>query len=542
MRLTLTFADWAICIGALLFNVLLGLYLALRKRRQTDSSSFFLAGRTLTWPIVGASLFATNIGAEHMVGLSGDSYRYGICAGTVELTTAICLGFAAAVLLPHYMKNKVFTIPEFLEIRFRPEARLGFSGLMLFICVVTKMAFCMYAGALVLQAVTGWSIMSSVLIMGVTTALITMIGGFGVVAYTDAIHSPIMIAGSALVLFIGLHQVGGWTALCEAVKHSPVPDAMHIHKPWTDPTYPFWGVILGAAYGGIFYWGMDQVNVQRMLGARDLRQARWGAMLGVLLKLTPVFIFALPGVIALALYPHINVNDSRATFIWILSHLLPTGIRGYVLSALLGAVLSSLIAVMNSVSTMAVRDFVLRFRPQTSELGQVVLGRLAIAVAMLLGVGAAAVIAWQPEGVYKYLQTISIYLVMPLTPAIVFGILSKRVTFAGAAVSFVSGIAMSAWFVTDALIKDKALAAKLFPCLHYPITENYTYRGAWGTFAITLILFAVSAFTRKTDPAKLSRTTVDWGATSEPFQGLSDWRLHLAVLSVLTVAAYWWMW
>ncbi len=387
MRLTLTPADWVICIGALAFNVLLGLYFALRARQKADSSSFFLAGRTLTWPIVGASLFATNIGAEHMVGLSGDAYRYGICAGTVELTTAICLGFAAAVLVPYYMKNKVFTIPEFLELRFRPEARLCFSGLMLFICIVTKMAFCMYAGALVLQAVTGWGIMQSVLIMGVTTAIITMVGGFGVVAYTDAIHAPIMLAGSATVLFIGLHKVGGWGALCAAVQHSPVPNAMHMHRPWTDPTYPFWGVILGAVYGGIFYWGMDQVNVQRMLGARDLQQARWGAMFAVLLKLTPVFIFALPGVIALALYPHINVADSRATFVWILDNLLPSGVRGYVLSALLGAVLSALIAVMNSISTMAVRDFILRFRPQTSEAGQVRLGRVAIVAAMFAGRG-----------------------------------------------------------------------------------------------------------------------------------------------------------
>ncbi len=542
MRLNLTTADWVVCVGALLFNVALGLYFALRARRTADSSSFFLAGRTLTWPIVGASLFATNIGAEHMVGLSGDSYRYGICAGTVELTTAICLGFAAAVLLPYYLKNKVFTIPEFLEIRFRSEARLCFSGLMLFICIVTKMAFCMYAGALVLQAVTGWGIMQSVLIMGVTTAIITMIGGFGVVAYTDAIHSPIMIVGSGLVLFIGLHKVGGWGALCEAVKHSPVPNAMHIHKAWTDPVYPFWGVILGAIYGGTFYWGMDQVNVQRMLGARDLKQARWGAMFAVLLKLTPVFIFALPGVIALALFPHISVSDSRATFVWILDNLLPSGIRGYVLSALLGAVLSALIAVMNSISTMAVRDFILRFRPQTSEAAQVTLGRFAIVAAMFLGAGAAGIIAWQPEGVYKYLQTISVYLVLPLTPSIVFGILSKRVTFAGAAASFFCGLAISALFVTDALLPDKEAARQLFPLLHYPITQNYTYRGFWGTLLVTLILFAVSAFTKKTDPAKLELTTINWGGKPEPFQGLSDWRLQLAVLGVITVLAYWWLW
>ncbi len=542
MQLHLTVVDWIVCLAALAFNVALGLYLGGLARRKADSSSFFLAGRTLTWSVVGASLFSTNIGSEHMVGLSGDSYRYGICAGTVELITVVALGITAAVLLPYYIKNRVFTIPEFLELRYRSEARMCFSAIMVFICVVTKMAFTMYAGALVMQAVTGWGIMQSVVIMGVITAIITIIGGFGVVAYTDAIHSPIMIVGSGIILFTGLHKIGGWGALCQAVQHSPVPDAMHIHKPWTDPVSPFWGVVLTVLYAGLFYWGMDQVNVQRLLGARDLKQARWGTMFAALLKLTPIFIFALPGVIALALNPHIGTHDSRGTFVWILDNLLPTGLRGYVLAALLGAVLCSTIAVMNSVSTITVRDFILRFRPQTTETQQVRLGRLAIVAAMVLGVGAAGIIAWQPEGIYKYLQTISIYLSMPLAPAILFGVLSKRVTFAGAAASFFSGIVLSTIFVIDSLLPNKELAAQLFPLLHYPLTENYTYRGLWGSVLITVILFAVSAFTKKTDPSKLEHTTVSWGGPLESLQGISDWRLHLAGIAILTVLAYWWLW
>ena len=539
MNLKLTMLDWIVCIVALVGNILLGLWLSMRSKKTEGSAQFFLAGRRLTWPVVGASLFATNIGAEHLVGLSGDSYRYGICAGTVELCTAICLGFAAAVLLPYYLKNNVFTIPEFLELRYRGEARLFFSGLMLFICIVTKMAFCLYAGALVMHSLVGWDVMPTVLLLGCVCAVITIIGGFGVVAYTDAIHAPIMIAGSALIVAIGLHKVGGWNALHTAILHTRLPDALHIAKPYTDKTYPFWGIILGAIYGGTFYWGMDQVNVQRMLGAKDLNQGRWGAMFATLLKLTPVFIFALPGVIALAINPHIPVAQSKTTFVWILNNLLPSGIRGYVLSALLGAVICALIGVMNSVSTMCVRDFVLRFRPNTSDLGQVFIGKVAIVVSMVLGYCAAWVVYKQPEGIYKYLQTISIYLVMPIWPAIVFGIMSKKVTFTGAVASVFTGIVLSTVFVADALVPS--VAAKL-PFLHHTLTENYTYRGFWGTVIITAVLFAVSAFTKKTDKEKLARTTVNWGGKIEPFTGITDWRLHLTVLSVITILAYWWLW
>ena len=245
MGLSLTTLDWMIGGGTLVFNILLGLWLAMRHRQSGSSDEFFLAGRRLTWPVVGASLLATNIGAEHMVGLCGDAYRYGFCAGAIELTAGFSLGIAVAFLIPYYIKNQVFTIPEFLEIRYRKEARLFFSGMMLVICVVTKMAFCLYAGALVLKQLLGWEIMPTIAMLAAITAIITVIGGFAVVAYTDAIHAPIMIVGSALVLVIGLHQVGGWDGLCTALAASPLPavrDAMHIHKPYTDPVYPFWGI------------------------------------------------------------------------------------------------------------------------------------------------------------------------------------------------------------------------------------------------------------------------------------------------------------
>lgn len=533
MSFSLTPLDWLVCLSTLIGSLVFGLYLAKRLHAGESSANFFLAGRRLTWPVVGASLFSTNIGAEHLVGLSGDSYRYGLCAGTIELSTAICLGFTAAVLLPYYLKTRIYTIPEFLELRYNAAARVFFSGLMLVICIMTKMAFTLYAGALVMHGLLGWEIMTTVMVLGIVSAIVTIVGGFAVVAYSDTLHTVIMLVGCGLMLLLGLHKVGGWHELT-----ARVPVAMHIAKPYDDPNYPFWGIILGAIYGGIFYWGIDQVNVQRMLGSPNLKQARWGAMFAVLLKLTPVFIFAMPGVIALALFPG---REAKTTFVTLLNELLPSGLRGLVLAALLGALVASLLAVMNSISTMVVRDFALRVRPRIGERTQVRLGRVAIVGAMVLGIAAAYLVYLTPDGLYKYLQTISIYLVMPVTPAIIFGIMSRRVTLIGAITSVLIGVVLATLFVTDQLMGAQA-GQRIFPWLHTTLTLNYTYRGLWGTILIILTLLGVSAVTPRTPEAKLANTTMNWSTRWESFEGWKDWRLQLAILTIVTVVIYAWLW
>src|SRR6201993_3340827 len=199
MGFSLGILDWCIFLTFLSFNILFGLYLSVRKKASVDSSHFFLADRSLSWPLVGASLFATNIGAEHLVGLSGDSYRYGLAAGTVELTTCICVGFAAAFLYPFYIRNRVFTTPEFLETRYHPLARAFFSALMLIISITTKMAFHLYAGALVLRGLIGWDVMTVVWVMGAVAACVTIIGGFTAIAYTDSIQTGIIVLGCSLM-------------------------------------------------------------------------------------------------------------------------------------------------------------------------------------------------------------------------------------------------------------------------------------------------------------------------------------------------------
>jgi SSS family solute:Na+ symporter len=261
-------------------------------------------------------------------------------------------------------------------------------------------------------------------------------------------------------------------------------------------------------------------------------------MFAILLKLSPVFIFALPGVIAAALFPG---RDSKTTFITLLNEFLPVGVRGLLLAALLSALIGSSLSVMNSISTLVVRDFLLPSRERISERGQVSLGRIAILISTPLAIAAAYLIYTTPEGLYKYLQAISIYLVMPITPAIFFGILSKRVTVEGAIASVFAGSVLAALFVSDQLI-GAATASHYFPWLHRNLSLNYTYRGLWGTIAASAVLFLVSAVTKPKPYRDLEGLTVDWSTPAESFRGIYDWRLQLAALAIATIALYAWIW
>jgi len=320
-----------------------------------------------------------------------------------------------------------------------------------------------------------------------------------------------------------------------------VPEMMSVARPYDDAVYPFWGILATAFYAGIFYWGIDQVNVQRVLAAPDLNNARKGAMFATLLKLFPIFIFALPGVIAFALFPgELQGDETKQTFVLLLDRLLPAGLRGLLMASLLAALITSLIGVLNSVSTLFVRDFIVEFRPAFPEKKQVALGRLVILVVTLLGIGAAYLVYKNEEGLYKYLQTITAYLVIPVFPAIFFGITSKKVTLKGAAVSVIAGLVLATLFVTDQLLGPEA-GSRLFPFLYHKLTLNFGYRGLWAELLITAVLFIVSAFTEKTDPLKLKTTTVDYSGGIAPFEGLKDWRLHLFLLTVITILILLWL-
>jgi SSS family solute:Na+ symporter len=536
MNLRLTPLDWTVLLIVITGSLLFGMYMAYRKKAGQNSSNFFLGGRSIKWPVVGASLFATNIGAEHLVGLSGDAYRYGLSAGLVEMTMPITLGFTCAILLPYYLKNRIYTIPEFLELRYNRRARTFFSGLMVIICVMTKLAFTLFAGALVLNSILGWDIMATVFYIGIIVAIFTILGGFTAVAYTDVLQTIIIIIGATILLVFGLDKVGGLEGLMDKASHMT-----SIAKPYDDPVYPFWGIVATAFYAGIFYWGMDQVNVQRTLAAVNLNHARWGAMFAIFLKLLPVFIFALPGVIAFALYPgELEGDATKQTFILLLNRFLPAGLRGLLLASLVAALISSLIGVLNSVSTLIVRDFIVEFKPDYPEKKQVYIGRIVMLLVTFLGIGAAYLVNKNEEGLFKYLQTISAYLVIPIFPAIFFGIISKKITLKGAAASVVVGIILATIFVTDQLIGPET-GKQIFPLLYHKLTLNFGYRGLWAEIIVTAVLFGVSAFTEKTEKAKLEKTTIDYSRGIAAIKGWTDWRLQFILLTLLTILVILWL-
>ncbi|GJM35454.1 MAG: solute:sodium symporter family transporter [Saprospiraceae bacterium] len=472
--------DWIIIIAY--FSLILGIaWWVIRQSKQT-SDDYFLAGRNLGWFVVGASIFASNIGSEHLVGLAGSGATDGVALAHYELH-AWCLLVLGWVLAPFYMRSKVFTMPEFLERRFSPTARWVLSLISLVAYVLTKVAVGIFAGGIVFGV-----LMPEVNFMGlnsfwlgsflviILTGGYTILGGLKAVAYTEAIQTIILILGSVLVTWYGLDALGGWDEL----KRIAGSEMFNLWKPlvpagmegtWapikTDTTmawyfnnnYPWLGMLLCAPIIGLWYWCTDQYIVQRTLAAANLTEARRGTIAASFLKLLPVFIFIIPGIICFALAASgkmeslsaalldsngevISANAQQA-FPLLVATILPSGIRGLVVAGLLAALMSSLAGVFNASSTLFTMDFYSKFRPNADEKSLVRIGRIATAVMVIIG------LLWIPviqgsRGLYDYLQSVQGYLAPPIFVVFFFGIFMKRLNAKGClaalGVGFVMGL------------------------------------------------------------------------------------------------------
>lgn len=470
--------DWIIIL--LYFLIIAGISYWATKRKEDSAEDYFLAGRHLGWFIVGASIFASNIGSEHLVGLAGSGATDGVALAHYELH-AWCLLVLGWVMVPFYMRSKVFTMPEFLERRYSPKARTVLSIISLVAYVLTKIAVGIFAGGIVFGVLlpelslfgmdSFWT--GSILVI-VLTGIYTVVGGLRAVAYTEAIQTVILIIGSLLVTIFGLEALGGWGKLREIAGSEMfnlwkpmVPEGMEstwapVREPqkiawYFNDNYPWLSMLLCAPIIGLWYWCTDQYIVQRTLGARDETQARRGSIFAAFLKLLPVFVFIIPGMICFALAKsgqneamqaalfdaggNLIRENAQQAFPLLVVNVLPVGVRGIVVAGLLAALMSSLAGVFNASSTLFTMDFYSRLRPNATQDQLVWIGRVATTV--MVGIG----LLWIPviqggKGLYDYLQGVQAYLAPPIFVVFFFGIFFKRMNSKGCLASLLVGFAM----------------------------------------------------------------------------------------------------
>jgi SSS family solute:Na+ symporter len=497
------------------------------------SEDFFLAGRKLAWPVIGLSLFATNIGPEHFVGLASAGHSVGLVVGGFEWIASYCLIMLAVVFAPQYLKQRVFTIPEFFEKRFGIETRVALTAYFLVMIVLTKVAVAIFAGSTVISALTGWDLTTIMWTIGITTALYALIGGLTAVVYTDAIQALILIAGSAAITWMALGEVGGWNELTTRLEATNQSNLLSMIRGPKDPGLPFSGFLLGNfLIGGMFYWCMDQVNVQRVLGARDVGQARAGALFAGFLKIIPVFLLVLPGVIAVVLYPG-EITNHNETYAVLVRNLLGPGFRGLILAALLAAMMSSLSSSFNSAGTIAARDLFQRFQPRISTTAQIKIGQATVLIVMVAGIAAAPMVG-EYETIWDYLQIVSGYLAVPFAVVGLGGIFWRRANRAGALAAVLTGIAAGGFLFLD--------STKLQPLITSPYLASFLHRVFVAGIASATALVAVSLLT------KLPRTEVLQGTFSiqispgpdepPPRSLLHDYRLWAALLFFIVTALW----
>jgi len=527
---TLDFLDW-VMIG-LYFLILSGIAVWVILKRKDNTQDYFLAGRNIGWFVVGASIFASNIGSEHVVGLAGAGADNKLPMLIYELHAWIVL-LLGWIFLPFYMRSGVFTMPEFLEKRFDSRSRWILSIFSIAAYVLTKISVTIYAGGVVVSYLLGIDFWTGAIATVILTGIYTVLGGMRAVVYTEALQAVVLVVGALFLTVIGLNEVGGWSSM----KETLTPEYFNMWRPMSDPDFPWLPLFISSTIVGIWYWCTDQYIVQRALTAKNLKEARRGTIFGAVLKLFPVFLFLIPGIIALTLKMRgeLHWDSADQAFPVLMSSLLPSGLRGLVAAGLLAALMSSLASVFNSCSTLFTVDVYKKLRPNTSEKKLVRTGQIATAAAVIIG------IIWIPimqniSGVlYEYLQKVQSYIAPPITAVFLLGIFVKRVNKQGAYYTLISGLIIASLRIILELV-----AYQLDPngFLYLLGTVNYLIFGSYFFLLSVLILIGVSLSTAAPNYEKvenLTFSTLSAKAKENNKNSYNHWDILITVAVVMIV-------
>jgi len=536
MRPTLTIPPLDIAIIVLYLCGILTIGLLSVRRIKITGNVFFLAGRSLSWPFVGAALFASNVSTIHLVGLTASGYNEGLVWGNFEWMASYTLILLSLVFAPFYFRTRIATLPEFLERRYSPASRSFLAFMAIVAAVFIHIGISLYAGAAVFQRFFGINVVTSIVIISTVVGIYTVVGGLRAVVITETINTAILILGALLILGFALaalpsHGIHSFAQLRGAAK----PGQLSMLHTRDTAGLTWYAVLLGYPVLGIWYWCTDQTIVQRVLGARSAEDAQLGPLLAGFLKILPVFLLVLPGVIAYVLFHNIIGSASNQTLPVLIEQLIPTGVRGVITAAVLAALMSAVAAALNSIGTLVAVDIVARMRPTTSDRTQVTIGRISSVVVMLLAM------AWSTQGgryssIFEAINAIAADLAPPITVVFLLGVLWRRGTKQASLYTLIFGFALGA----VAFLLDLPIFGREKIITHRWSTPFMMQ--AWWMFCICAVVYVVVTLLTP-PPAPESVEGLTWshplGAlTQAKFKGLRDPRLIAAILAVTVAILY----
>jgi solute:Na+ symporter, SSS family len=567
-------ADWSVVFVFIAVMFAITLY-AMRTKAQSGKD-YFLSGRDSNWLQIGTSIFSSNIGSEHLVGLAGAGFASGMAMAHWEIQSWLIL-LLGWVFVPLYDRMKVFTMPEYLELRFSRASRTVLGALTIASLVLTKIAVTIYAGDVVVRTLLG---IDHVAIVGVnvdifwvialslafTTGLYTALGGLRVIMYTAVLQTPVLIVGSVCILYSGLSALGsgslidGWHATVAAAGAK-----IHLIRPLKDPDWAWAAVLPGSAIIGFWYWCTDQYIVQRVLAGRNQQHSRRGSILAAFLKLTPVFIFLVPGMIAFALTQapgHHFTTSGDAAYTSLVAQILPHGLRGMVACSMIVALMASLASKFNASATLFTMDFFREWYPQASPRSEVVVGRIATAAVVVLGICWVLVIKSLHSDLYVYLQSVQGYISPAISVLFIGGVFWKRATAPAALSAFIIGLfGGMARLAADLIMRNDGVAvaslkqqlyqgvitAGQFDAAIAPVrgrhpwvfdfwNVNWLYYAQFLLVLTGAVLVLVSLATRAPDASTVRYTW--YGATAaEKAATRASWSARDVVLSAMVLCA-----
>jgi len=549
--------DSAVIVFYLLGIVGLGIWAGFRRKKGGEGSHYFLAGNTLTWPFIGLAMFAANISTVHLVSLAESAYKYGLIYGNFEWMAGFTLILLSLFFAPLYLRSRVPTLPDYLERRFNRRCRDWLALISIISAIVIHIGVALYTASWVLRGIIGLppgatiigvdSLIFFIIVIGTLTGLYTMIGGLLAVVMTESVQTILLLIGAVIITIVGYIKLGGWSVLVDTLSSNPHPmgnipesgitwgtgNFLNMLRGDGDPSgLPWYSILLGYPVLGIWYWCCDQTIVQRVLAARDEKQARLGPLFCAFIKILPVFFFVLPGVMCVALVQNNAFNgESPAvaadTYTFMITHMLPLGLKGLIAAALLAAAMQTCSAALNSTATLFAYDIVKRYKPATTDHQLVIIGKITTVVATILAIVLSPIFGHYStiiEGLNKLIS----YIAPPITTVFLFGVFWKKASGKAAYMTLTSGAIMG--FII------------------FILDWNGWYRGNFmmTAFYLLVVCSAVMVVCSRMYPEPLSDKAkmLVWNNWREPLKGesggrgLGDYRILSIIVFVTFIILY----